>query len=79
MGTKLKDMNLLSGQVEKITMSDLRSRPGDVIAQVEMGKTFTIMKRGVAVAMLSQVEPNALQLGSELRRMEKRNAKGKPT
>lgn len=76
---RLSRMKLLVGKTEQITMGQLRASPGDVIAQVEMGKTFTITKRGVAVATITQVEPNALQLGAEIRRMEKRNEEIKPT
>jgi prevent-host-death family protein len=65
---RLTDLQLLTGQTEEITMMDLRSRPGDVMAQVQSGKTFTVTKAGKVVAVISQPEPNALELGAEVRR-----------
>lgn len=66
---RLTDMKLLKGKFEEISMTDLRSRPGDVIDQVQSGKTFTITKAGKVVAVISQPEPNALELGAEVRRL----------
>lgn len=66
---RLAEMKLLQGQKETITMSDLRSRPGDVIAQVQQGKHFEVTKSGNVVAQLSEPEPGALQLGAEVRRL----------
>jgi len=62
-------MKLLKGKSEEISMTDLRSRPGDVIDQVQSGKTFTVTKSGKVVAVISQPEPNALELGAEVRRL----------
>ncbi len=67
--TRLTDMNLLAGQTEAITMTDLRSRPGDVVDQVQLGKTFTITKAGRVVAVLAAPEPTALELGAAVRRL----------
>lgn len=67
---KLTDMKLLSGQTEEISMSALRQRPGDVIDQVQMGKTFTVTKAGKIVATLAAPEPTALELGAEIRRLK---------
>jgi len=50
---RLTDMKLLAGKSETISMSDLRSRPGDVFDQVQLGKTFTITKGGKVVAVIS--------------------------
>jgi antitoxin (DNA-binding transcriptional repressor) of toxin-antitoxin stability system len=50
-------------------MTDLRSRPGDIIDQVQMGKTFDITKAGKKVATLSKPEPNAFELGAAIRRL----------
>lgn len=64
---RLTEMKLFVGKVEQITMGQLRAAPGDVIAQVEMGKTFTITKRGVVVAVIAAPEPTALELGAAAR------------
>ena len=68
--TQLVAMQLLAGQTEEITMMYLRQHPGDIITQVQMGKTFTITKAGKVVAMLSQPEPTALELAAEVRRLK---------
>ena len=69
MPSKLKDMNLLEGQSEEITIMDLRRGPGNIMDQVELGKTYTITRRGKGVAVLSKPEPNAVELGAEARRL----------
>ncbi len=66
---KTTDMKLLAGQHETLSMSELRSCPGDVVTQVQMGKTFTVEKNGKAVAAIATPEPSALELGSEIRRL----------
>lgn len=58
----------LTGQSETITAMDFRKAPGDVLLQAQMGKTFTITKNGVVVAILSPPEPTALELGAAVRR-----------
>lgn len=68
---KLTEMKLLSGQTEEITMTDLRSRPGDVIDQVRSGKSFVVTKAGKKVAVIMQPELNAFELGAAVRRMER--------
>ena len=42
-----------NSQSETITVSDLRAAPGDVLAQVQQGKTFSITKQGKVVASLA--------------------------
>ena len=64
---RLADMNLLEGQTEEITVMDLRRGPGDILAQVALGKVFTITKAGKPVAVLSKPEPTALELGAAAR------------
>ena len=66
---RLTDMKLLAGQIEEISMTELRQRPGDVIDQVQMGKKFTITKTGKVVAEITTPEPNALELGAAVRRL----------
>jgi len=67
--TRITEMDLLVGQSEEISLTDLRSRIGDVIAQVQMGKTFRITKSGTRVAEISSPEPTALELGAAVRKM----------
>lgn len=64
---RLTDQQLLAGKIETITVSDFRSRPGDVLQQVQMGKQFTITKNGKIVATIQQPEPTALELGAACR------------
>ena len=63
-------MQLLAGQTEEITMMQLREGPGDIITQVQMGKTYRITKMGKVVAILSPPQPTALELAAEVRRLE---------
>ena len=66
----LTDKQLFRGIVEQITISDFRSRPGDVICQVQMGKTFNITKQGKVVAVLQQPEEtSAIFIANEIRRL----------
>lgn len=66
--TLTKSMDL-TGQRETITAMDFRRTPGDILLQAQMGKVFGITKNGVIIAVLSQPEPNALELGAEVRRL----------
>jgi prevent-host-death family protein len=59
----------LAGQTETITAMDFRRAPGDVLLQAQMGKTFSITKNGVVIAILSAPEMDALELGAEIRRL----------
>lgn len=52
----LPETMLLANQVEEISMSELRKSPGDIIMQVQMGKTFVITLRGRPVATLIKIE-----------------------
>ena len=65
----LAKTQILVGQTETITAMDFRRSPGDVLLQAQMGKTFTITKNGVVVAILSPPELSALELGAEIRRL----------
>jgi len=66
----LKKIAILKGQTETITAMELRATPGDILLQVQMGKIFNITRNGVTVAVLSAPEPNALELGQEIRRLK---------
>ena len=66
---KLTDMKLLAGTTETISMTELRSRPGDVINQVQMGRVFNITKDGEVVAVFSPREPTAFELGAAVRKL----------
>ena len=45
---------LLVGELEVMTLTDFRRGPGDVIAQVQMGKVFVLTKQGKPVAVISK-------------------------
>ena len=66
---RLKNMGLLRGQSETISITDFRKSPGEVLTQVELGKTFTITRNGHAIAVISLPEPTALELGAAVRRL----------
>ena len=53
MTKRLIDKKLFRGQVVKLTMTQLHQNPGDIISQVQMGKTFMITKSGKTVAVLT--------------------------
>lgn len=67
---KITDMKLLAGTTGEVSMTEFRARPGDCIDQVQMGKTLTITKAGKVVAVLSQPEPSALELGAACRKLK---------
>ena len=67
---KLSDMDLLKGESEKITVMELRQGAGDILDQVELGKTYTITRRGKPVGILSKPELSAIELGTEVRRLD---------
>lgn len=50
----LKDYTeqMLRGEMEEITVSDLRAHPGDILTQVSLGKSFCIKRKGKIVAFL---------------------------
>lgn len=52
---KIADQLSLKNQIESISMSELRQHPGEVFAQVGLGKVFVIKKNGREVAVLSAV------------------------
>jgi antitoxin (DNA-binding transcriptional repressor) of toxin-antitoxin stability system len=69
MKTLQQEIGSLSGREETITVTELRARPGDVLSQVELGKTFKITRCGKVIAVISKPEPNALELGAAYRSM----------
>lgn len=52
---KLKDELSLVGKIEKISMMELRSSPGEVMTQVSIGKVFIIQRNEEPIAVLSRV------------------------
>jgi antitoxin (DNA-binding transcriptional repressor) of toxin-antitoxin stability system len=66
----LSKTQILTGQKETISAMDFRRTPGDILLQAQMGKTFSITKNGVIVAVISPPEPDALELGAAVRRMK---------
>ena len=49
-----KRKNLLVGEIEELSLMAFRKGPGDIIAQVQMGKVFLLTKQGKPVAVLSR-------------------------
>lgn len=66
---KLTDMGFLEGEVETITMVDLRRQPGEVFAQAELGKTFIITRAGKPVVQLKKIPEPPVLLGAEVRKL----------
>jgi len=58
----LADQISLKRKLDEITMTDLREQPGDVIAQVVLGKTFVIKKTGKPIAVLSPLPGEQLTI-----------------
>lgn len=69
----MSQMQLLNGQKETITISEFRSRPGEVFAQVAAGKVFEVQKQGTTIAIIGPPELNAFELGAEIRRIESKH------
>ncbi len=46
----------MKGQSEEITISELRSKPGEVFCQVAMGKHFKVTKLGKVIAEIKPSE-----------------------
>lgn len=61
----------LEGQKEEISISELRSKPGEVFAQVSMGKEFTVSKCGKPVATIKKHEPFDMRALAILRKLSK--------
>lgn len=59
---KLADSKALRGQLETISMMDLRSGPGDVIKQIQMGKTYILTHAGKAVAVMQPLPGDTLSM-----------------
>lgn len=48
--------NMLKGEVETITVTELRKHPGDCLTQASLGKSFCIKRKGKIVAFLVSPE-----------------------
>lgn len=64
---KLQNMDLLAGEVERVTVMQLRQGPGDILDQVALGKKYVVTRYGKPVAEIKRPEPSALELGSAVR------------
>lgn len=71
---RIKDLELLRGKTESMTMMEFRSGPGDAISKAEMGMIITITRNRNPVATLSPIEPDAIQLGRMLRQIPEDSA-----
>lgn len=63
---RLHDQVVLDKGLERITLTDLRGRPGEVMTLVSMGKTYVLTKHGKDLAVLSKVP--GVQLSLEVNR-----------
>lgn len=52
----------LNGRFEMITIGDLRKNPGEVLASVDLGKTFLVTKSGRPIAVLSKPPGETLSM-----------------
>ena len=52
---RLYEQVSLVGKIETITMTELRTRPGEVMDQVFLGKVFLIKRANRFMAVLSKV------------------------
>lgn len=59
----------MKGQREEITMSELRANPGEVFAQVGMGKEFDVSKSGKIVANIQKPDDFDWAALQRIRRM----------
>lgn len=66
---KLTEMIDLTGQTETITAVEMRKLPGEILEQASLGKTYIVTKNGNPIAQITKVEPTALELGAEVRRL----------
>ncbi len=55
MRKRLTETTTLRGIIEKISMTDLRQSPGDIIDQAQMGKIFIVTKGGKEVVTLQKL------------------------
>lgn len=56
--------NMLRGEVEVITVMELRKRPGECLTQASLGKTLCIKRKGKIVAFL--VPPEDADISHEV-------------
>ncbi len=54
----------LTDLLETITITEFRSRPGEVLVQVMLGKTYIVTGKGTPVAVISK--PPGVQLSTEI-------------
>lgn len=65
----IADQVSLVGHSESITISELRAKPGEVFAQVALGKSFTISKNGKVMAEIKKPESFDLAALARLRKL----------
>ena len=59
---KLTDSIDLTGQIEEISMMDLRSRPGEIITAVSYGKKYIIKRNNKPLAVLMKLPGERLSI-----------------
>ena len=52
----------LVGQLEEITMMELRGNPGQILTETELGKKFVITRNGQPTAVLSSLPGDLIKV-----------------
>jgi antitoxin (DNA-binding transcriptional repressor) of toxin-antitoxin stability system len=60
--TKLRELTPMEGQLETITMMELRKQPGEILDSVIFGKTFILTKQGKPCAVLTRLPGQTLSI-----------------
>jgi antitoxin (DNA-binding transcriptional repressor) of toxin-antitoxin stability system len=60
--TKLRELAPMEGQLETITMMELRKQPGEILDSVIFGKTFILTKQGKPCAVLTRLPGQTLSI-----------------
>lgn len=72
----LSAMELLKDQSEIISLSEFRAAIGDVISQVELGKTFKITRRRKIIAIVTKAPLVGLEV--EVNKIQKKYLQNEP-
>lgn len=62
MKTISERIHLKGSKLEQISMTELRSKPGEVIDLVNLGATYLVTKQGKPIAVISKVPGEQLSI-----------------